>query len=70
LSIAFITEQIGAWEIVQIAGSGGIGDIEYGRPVAFFLTRSRIEMPAGVVSNVRDPAIAMLLNDRLVGTAA
>ena len=57
-------------DVEQILRIFGIGDIHDRGAVALFGAGERILVAAGVVADIGDPAIALLLNDRLVGATS
>ena len=54
----------------EVAGFSRIGHIDDGRSVVFLLARKWVEDVVAVVADVGDPAVALLVDDGLVGAAS
>src|SRR6267154_550231 len=59
-----------AWNMGDVARVLGIAHIEDGSAVLLLLAAERISRAAAVMPDVRDPAIALPMDERLVGAAA
>src|ERR1700730_9626321 len=58
-----------AWDMGHVLGMLGIGDVDERSPVGLHLAGEGVKLLATMVADVRDPARALLLDNRLIGAA-